>query len=109
MQGRLEKFNFNRNLDEVISELDDINGQLLNQYIQNFVNGYKNDKNVLEVSFYTDHEGNKIFDKSKKYDSYENGQKKEKFYPSLVKLDLEQFVEAQKRNQIKIQPGQTLK
>lgn len=109
LQGRLEKFNFNRNLDEVISELDDINGQLLNQYIQNFVNGYKNDENVLEVSFYTDHEGNKIFDKSKKYDSYENGQKKEKFYPSLVKLDLEQFVEAQKRNQIKIQPGQTLK
>lgn len=108
LQGRLEKFNFNRNLDEVISELDDINGQLLNQYIQNFVNGYKNDENILEVSFYTDHEGNEIFDKSKKYDSYENGQKKEKFYPSLLKLDLEQFVEAQKRNQIKIQPGQTL-
>lgn len=108
LQERLKKFNFDRSLDEVISELDDINGQLLNQYIQDFINEYKNNENILEIKFYIDNKGNKIFDKSKKYDSYENGQKKEKFYPSLVKLDSEQFVEPQKWNQIKMQPWQTL-
>ena len=108
LQERLKIFNFDRSLDEVISELDDINGQLLNQYIQDFINEYKNNENILEVKFYMDNKGNKIFDKSKKYDSYENEQKKEKFYPSLVKLDSAQFVEAQKWNQIKMQPWQTL-
>ena len=108
LQERLKKFNFDRSLDEVISELDDINSQLLNQYIQDFINEYKNNENILEIKFYIDNKGNKIFDKSKKYDSYENRQKKEKFYPSLVRLDSKQFIEAQKWNQIKIQPGQTL-
>lgn len=108
LQERLKNFDFDRSLDEVISELDDINGQLLNQYIQDFVNNYKNDPSILKVEFYTDNTGNKVFDKSKKYDLYENKQKKEKYYPSLIKLDSLQFVEAWKWNQIKIQQWQTL-
>ena len=108
LQTRLKNFNFERSIDEVISELDNINGILLNQYIQEFTDKYKEDKNIIEVEFYTNNGGNEVFDKSKKYDLYENEQKKEKFYPSLVRLDSKQFIEAQKWNQIKIQPGQTL-
>ncbi len=47
LQKRLENFNFDRTLDEVISELDDINGILLNQYIQDFKKQYKKDQNII--------------------------------------------------------------
>jgi len=47
IQERLEKFNFERNLDEVISELDYINWNILNNYIQNFIKDYKENKQTL--------------------------------------------------------------
>lgn len=53
LQWTLKNFNFNRNLDEVISELDLINWQLLNNYIQRFKEKYKLDKNIINVEFVT--------------------------------------------------------
>lgn len=46
-----ENFDFERNIDEVISELDNINSELLNQYIQEFKNNYKKNKNIISWKF----------------------------------------------------------
>lgn len=51
LQTRLENFNFDRNLDKVIAELDDINGQLLNQYIQGFREAYKKNPSIISAKF----------------------------------------------------------
>lgn len=51
LEERLKKFNFDRSLDEVISELDDINGQLLNQYIQDFREAYKKNPSIISAKF----------------------------------------------------------
>lgn len=51
LQTRLENFNFDRNFDEVIAELDDINGQLLNQYIQDFKDDYKWNVGIVSAIF----------------------------------------------------------
>lgn len=51
LQTRLENFNFDRNLDKVIAELDDINGQLLNQYIQGFRELYKKNPSIISAKF----------------------------------------------------------
>ena len=51
LQERLKKFNFDRSLDEVISELDGINGQLLNQYIQDFREAYKKNPSIISAKF----------------------------------------------------------
>lgn len=51
LQNRLNSFKFDRSLDEVISELDDINGQLLNQYIQDFREAYKKNPSIISAKF----------------------------------------------------------
>lgn len=53
LQYKIDNFDFERNLDEVISELDLINWQLLNNYIQEFKEKYKSDKNIINVEFET--------------------------------------------------------
>ena len=105
LQTRLKNFNFERSIDEVISELDNINGILLNQYIQEFTDKYKEDKNIIEVEF-LDKEWKKIFNKSEE----DKNQKTNisKFYPSIKKLNWEIYDKCEKRNWIKIQPKQTL-
>ena len=52
LQSILKTFNFHRDLDEVISELDEINGNLLNQYIQEFQDEYKKDTSIIDVEFH---------------------------------------------------------
>ena len=47
VQNLLKNFNFDRNLDEVISELDNINWVILNNYIQEFIKDYKLNKQNL--------------------------------------------------------------
>ena len=47
IQERLKKFNFERNLDEVISELDYIKWNILNNYIQDFIKDYKENNQIL--------------------------------------------------------------
>lgn len=51
LEKRLSNFNFERNIDEVISELDYINSELLKQYIEEFKNNYKKNKNIISWEF----------------------------------------------------------
>ena len=52
LQFKLENFDFNRSLDEVIEELDLINAQLLNTYITYFREEYKEFwENLLDIEF----------------------------------------------------------
>lgn len=56
IQEKLKKFDFNRELDSVISELDNINGEILNQYTKEFQENYKNNSQSISIQFetYTD-------------------------------------------------------
>lgn len=75
LQSKLENFNFNRSLDEVIEELDLINAQLLNTYITYFREEYEKFwESLLDIEFkgknkyffkklwcfYSNHEWNQI-------------------------------------------------
>lgn len=55
LQYKLENFNFNRSLDEVIEELDLINAQLLNTYITYFKEEYEEFwESLLDIEFQTE-------------------------------------------------------
>lgn len=55
LQYKLENFNFNRSLDEVIEELDLINAQLLNTYITYFKEEYEEFwESLLDIDFQTE-------------------------------------------------------
>lgn len=65
IQGNLKEFDFDRNLDEVISELDNINWVILNNYIQEFKDKYNDNKNIILVEFQQFNNKNNYFKEAK--------------------------------------------
>ncbi len=65
IQGNLKEFDFDRNLDEVISELDNINWVILNNYIQEFKDKYNDNKNIVLVEFQQFNNKNNYFKEAK--------------------------------------------